>query len=613
MAGSIRTCPACKTLLLRDTVQCPECDHVFDEERHRQLEQTKTGQGRADSGPAEDTCPTCEERVRHGMVRCWNCGSFMQEEIAALYMKMQAKPAPVIYSHVPGSEDSDEIYDVEDPGDAVFSDDEDESPSAEDDFELAADVSSRQTSVEESSTYSIAGNATTPTEPTESTNGAAAKETAAEDAPAEEPAAEASTADAATDDEKESGPADEETKPKSDEAAEDSAEAHSIATGGDALLQIAMEEELETDKRKKRPGKKQQAGRAITGFLVYCANGHRIEVQDRHRGKAGRCPRCKTLFIVPEKTPEPETTAAADTEGGEGEAGDKSQAAGRFTRWMSDVRLHKVNPEKLRLKPGSLEKSFQLIDIGFSPEDVLIASLPAAKGFLGMSSAGGGSNDEAREALLTSLREETPFDDIPAEEKRLLAKDALQQLAIDQPVVYEHESMFVGIPVFGSGRIAVRLPKENAKDFPTFLSFDLSTFRELSQNLDELYGIEEFGLLNEIPLEDEFTEQTCHYSEEKFRTVENHEFYEADEKSTLKLVGRKCEACGLVVSEDSRKKEKIGGANGKSIAKAKCPKCEKKFGDISLFDLEAAPDAPADSEAETSAETADEESTAASK
>lgn len=547
------------------------------------------------------------------MVRCWNCGSFMREDIGALYMKMQAKPAPVIYSHVPGSEDSDEIYDMEEPGDAVLSDD-DESPAADDDFELAADVSSRQAPVEEASTYSIAG-AAADAKPAESSNGAAAASTTAEDTPVEEPVSDESAPTATGEDAASASSDKGETTADDDGQSvkiEESAEPHSIATGGDALLQIAMEEELETDKRRKQPGRKQEKGRTITGFLVFCANGHRIEVQDRHRGKAGRCPRCKTLFIVPEKDSEPETTAAAEGEGGEGETGDKSLTAGRFTRWMNDVRLHKVNPEKLRLKPGSLEKSFELVDIGFSSDDILIARLPAAKGFLGMAS-GGGSNDEVRDALKTSLREETPIEDIPAEEKRLVAKDTIQQLAIDQPVVYEHESMFVGIPVFGPGRIAVRLPKEDAKDLPTFLSFDLSSFREFSHNLDQLFGVEEFGLLNEVPLEDEFTDQTCHYSEEKFRSIENPEYYQADDKITLKLVGRKCEGCGLVVSEDSRKKEKIGGANGKSIAKANCPKCKKKFGDISLFDIESAPEAPGDSDAEQPEESADAASTTASK
>lgn len=577
MAGSIKTCPACRTLLLRDTVQCPECDYVLDEERFRSLEKVTSGQSGLISTPAADVCPTCEENVRHGMVRCWNCGGFMREDIGELYMKMQAKPAPVIYSAVPGDE---EVYTVEDPGDAVLTDEP--QPRAEDDFELSAEITARVASAESADSYTLSKTSADDNKPE------AAPEV--ESKPATDPPA---TDSDSTGESGDSTASSGEKKSEDEKKPEGPDESHSVATGGDALLQIALEEELETGKRRRQPRKKQGKGRTITGFLVFCANGHRIEVQDRHRGKAGRCPRCKSLFIVPEKARDSKGQSAKDQAADAAASADgteQTQAAGRYTRWMKDVHLHTVNPEKLRLKLGSLQKEFKTVDIGFAAEDMLVATLKAAKGLFGMS--GGGKNDEAREALLTSLREETPIDDIPVAEKRVLTAESLQQLAIDQPVIYEHESMFVGIPVFGAGRIAVRLPKSEAKDLPTFLSFDLTAFREFSKNLEQLYGIEEFGVTHEVPLVDEFTEQTCHYSDEKFRSIEAPEFYQADSESKVKLVGRKCEACGLIVSEDSRKKEKIGGANGRGIAKANCPKCKKKFGDISLFDLEAAPDPP---------------------
>jgi hypothetical protein len=578
MAGSIRTCPACKTLLLRDTVQCPECDHVFDEERHRKL--TAAPADSLATQQEQDKCSSCGELVRQGMVRCWNCGSFMREDIGELYMKMQAKPAPVIYSDSHGG---DEIYTVEEAGDAVLSDEA--SPRAEDDFELDADIS-RYASGDSTDTYSISGRNS---EQAPSSGIPAESEAKADDPPAPDPPPTNGEASAAAEKQEPEVPA----------------QPHSVATGGDALLQIALEEELEIGKRRRQPRKKGSKDRNITGFLVFCPNGHRIEVQDRHRGKAGRCPKCKSLFIVPEKPPEPQPAAETQAaEAGADQQAAEANFAGPYVLWMSDVHLHTVNPEKLRLKPGSLEKDFQKVELGFSPEHILIATLPAPKGFLGL--AGGGKGDSAREALLASLREGTPLDDVPAASKRLVEAESLSQLAIDQPVVYEHESMFVGVPVFGAGRIAVRLPKSEAGSPPTFLSFDLSGFREFSAALDKLYGIEEFGALHEIPLTDEFTQVSCHYSEEKFRTLEHVEFYKTDSKSKLKLVGRKCQGCGLIVSEDARKKEKIGGAKGAGIAKALCPKCKAKFGDISLFDLEAPPEAEKKEESaeETSAATA---------
>jgi len=89
-----------------------------------------------------------------------------------------------------------------------------------------------------------------------------------------------------------------------------------------------------------------------------------------------------------------------------------------------------------------------------------------------------------------------------------------------------------------------------------------------------------------VPLQTKTEQLKCHYSEEDFEALEDLEYYQADPKIPLKLVGRRCQECGLVVSEDARKKEKIGGVAGKGIAKAKCPKCEKKFGDISLFAID---------------------------
>mgnify|MGYP007059603772 CR=1 FL=1 len=59
----------------------------------------------------------------------------------------------------------------------------------------------------------------------------------------------------------------------------------------------------------------------------------------------------------------------------------------------------------------------------------------------------------------------------------------------------------------------------------------------------------------------------------------------------------------MTVSEDSQKKKKIGGLNGKGIAKAKCPKCSAKFGSQPMYEVVAAsPEAPA---AEAAPETAD--------
>jgi uncharacterized protein with PIN domain len=66
---------------------------------------------------------------------------------------------------------------------------------------------------------------------------------------------------------------------------------------------------------------------------------------------------------------------------------------------------------------------------------------------------------------------------------------------------------------------------------------------------------------------------------------EKLDYYKADPAMKLTVLGRRCEKCGLVVSEDSRKKEKIGGKSDASVAKARCPKCKSKFGNITLYGM----------------------------
>jgi len=133
-------------------------------------------------------------------------------------------------------------------------------------------------------------------------------------------------------------------------------QSHSVSTGGDVLLEIALQEERETGKRRRRSPKRRGKGRVILGFLVFCPNGHRIEVQDRHRGKAGRCPKCKATFIVPEMSLKEQQDAEQARIAAE--AATKQSAtdnsAGDYSHWMTDVHLHTVDPQKLRLKPSDV-------------------------------------------------------------------------------------------------------------------------------------------------------------------------------------------------------------------------------------------------------------------
>src|SRR5690606_11448611 len=116
-------------------------------------------------------------------------------------------------------------------------------------------------------------------------------------------------------------------------------------------------------------------------------------------------------------------------------------------------------------------------------------------------------------------------------------------------------------------------------------TFTLSQFREFADIVGPLYSMTEFGHNLGIPLADSYEELKCHYSGEPIKALEHVAYYEADPELETVLVGYRCEACGIAVSEEARQKEKLGGKAGKGIAKAKCPKCEQKMGNVPLYTL----------------------------
>ena len=140
-----------------------------------------------------------------------------------------------------------------------------------------------------------------------------------------------------------------------------------------------------------------------------------------------------------------------------------------------------------------------------------------------------------------------------------------------------------GVPVFGDGRIVVKLPPAGAPDEQQFLSLTLTQYRRLKELLEGLFEIRQLGLGCPIPSEEDVVTLVCHYSETPMTVLRNPAFHLADPETPLEVVGYRCETCGLIVSEESRKKEKIGGLDGKKLASAKCPKCKGKFGRTALY------------------------------
>lgn len=474
----------------------------------------------------ETPCPECGEKVRPGMVRCFNCGAFLRKEIADKFAAMQSKPQTVILSEVPAGEMTS-IGDVDD------------------DHGFTLKIIEAKSADGESETYSLQ------TPPP-----------AAEAPPADKPAAApARTAPAGGDDD---GPA------------------HSVATAGDVLLQAALTEQADEKKRRKDRGVSLRGGaRTPGGFVIYCPYGCRIEVKDQHRGMSGTCPKCRAPFVVPIDPPDYEWKTRAQ-EAAAAEA--STSPTGIWTPWLTDLHLHLVAPERLKLKPGSLQRDFQEVDVALSPEGLLLVSLWPKKKPGGPFGGGavGKNKPELRTAAQAHLKDGKPANATPAGDVRVFSPQELAQMRVAQPAANPVESMFAGVPVFGEKQIAVQLPLSEGQP-PMFLSFGLLGFRQFAAALQEKTGVS--LVATGVPAQDVYVDYKCHYTDVPIKALQSLEWYQADPTSGVTLAGWKCAACGLAISEDARKKENIGGKNAKAIAKAKCPKCSNKFGEQPLYTL----------------------------
>ena len=600
MAVPFIVCPSCDTLLLPDTVRCPACRHVLNEQRLRELGGDLL-ESLPDKAREETECPHCQEMVKNGLVRCWGCSSFMREDIAQAYQRLQARPREFIYSQraevttAKSGADDQSTYQLNTPASDVV---EPVSPSVdslhEEDFQLDESVASSMSASQVDQAQ--VDQAPTETSGAESTSDADIPEMT--DSPSDEEAPQSKAAAAKTTTAKTT--AAETTDDAQGEDTQDKTP-HSEATGGDVLLQIALDEESEAGQPRMARRLADDSQGPVKGKLrIYCPNGHRIDVSSEFRGRVGRCPKCKARYIVPDVSgpaqaagDQPDESSAATPTEGQAESYGSDQAIGEYRHWTKDVHVHVVDPAKLKLKPGSLVNEFVPTDLGFASSGLLLATLQKKGGLFG---SGGKKASDVRDAVLEYLRQASPLEDLPAAEHDQIPPEAIETIRVEQPNASPHESIFAGIPVFGEGRIAIRLPQREGETTLRFASFTLTEFRKFIDHLTETFGPAEFASASEIPLADAPETLACHYSEEEMQVLQQPEFYLADPQIETKLAGYRCQECGLVVSEDSRKKERIGGRAGKGIAKAKCPKCSKPFGNLPLHSLVAP--APSDAEAE---------------
>ena len=544
-------------------------------------------------------CPQCGEKVRGGLVRCWNCGAFMRPDVAARYAQMdQSAREEVPFQPL---EEIDAPADARRPaapaprrtwaaagdgeGDFELSGDFSAAPAAAageytmDEFQMEGGLAGKFTAGQAPAGQPPAGQA--PAGQAPAAKAAPARPSAEAPPAAEPPAAPPPETAAEPTDGADETPA--RTPPPE---GPDGDVSHSEATAGDALLNIALEDQ-----------RARKSGLRITGsaILLHCPAGHPVKVKRKFAGKVGRCPHpgCGLRFVVPEVAPGPTGDAPGDASDIAGDAAAGPAAApdplavGPFTRWIDDVRVHTVAPDKVKRKAESQAKTFTPADLALSPEALLVLILKGKAGPFGI---GGEKPAAVRAKARTHLGAAAPdLENLPLEHVALSGEN-LGELTVEYPPLVEAESTFGDCAVFGAGRVVVRVPPSGGEQEGEvqFLSMTLSQFRRLSAGLAEFGFVTDFGKASPVPLTDEAPVHTGHYTDAEVPELPRPDLYLADPDLNAVIAGYRCDGCGLVVSEDGRKKEKLGGANGKGLAKAKCPKCGEKFGSNPLYKLATA-------------------------
>ncbi|MBC7968364.1 MAG: hypothetical protein H7Z17_20855 [Fuerstia sp.] len=568
MSTVIRSCPGCKSLILSDTAQCPECGHVFYERKDSATSAT-VDVGSMKTASLVDPCPHCGEMVRTGLVRCWSCNGFMREDIAARYRDMTATPQQIIYSTIPMSQRTDYLPARNDTTKG-------EIPKAYDSsgFELSDGVAGTRADSAQSDFEISAGPPVKPARPVSPTPAAASTA----------PKAPANAADGPDKPQNKTPGGKQTTTDKTDAVNSASAETTSKPGGksqanDDDLLSIAMQEEREV---KKRRGDK-IAERQRKQMLIHCDCGAWIRVSEDQAGKAVRCRQCKKPVNVPQirrKTEKKE---------------EKPEAPKLAVTWIEGVRFFRLAPTSIVLKPGSVADKFIEADLAVTDSQIVVIAFTGAdkkkRGLLGK--APKVDRAEQRKQIREQLAATGDFSKLTDVEVHSIQAGQVPEIRLVQPILKAHESMFAGVPVFGDGRIAVFLPIASEDGMQAYCSQSLTSFRALHEVLKTNFRLELPATENGVPDADKSDQLSCFINQSRVESIRSLIYYQQDPAYELELSGYRCKACTAVISEEGRNKNKLGGANGKGIAKAKCPKCSGKMGEDLLYRIKKSPGADA--------------------
>jgi len=566
MTLSITACPKCKTLLLDDTEMCPSCHHVLKEGSAHLAELYTAGDTKYD-GSKDIACRDCEALNRDGLVRCWQCGAFLREEIEQAYQEMKAHPAQAVpVQPIP------DLSNLEKETQSENSDFGDDFELADDDFELADDVSMVQA------------------------------ELVPEPEAVENPIPEIKFDQTEEHDEQE----------ENEEEEKD-------------LFDLAVSEEKEAAGPKKRtPGK-------MSFLVKCPSCSSNIRVQSYRQGKIGQCPKCSLPFMVPVLVPPKKAEdKKGKKEKGKVESLPEDQIITSVDWHEINEKKFKPKAKSLagkgtkvdiiRCKEGLLfawaEKKGLM---GVAAAQTEKARSDIAHHLLAGKPA---SNIPATrsELIPVELLQQVRFI-WPGTVENEIGTDQESEDKDEQATV---ENFTAGIPVFGDTAIVLEIPllpipvesetkgeaeapvhpglkqdkkkkkpkkpkkkkvKPPADPLTRCLSLTLSQYRKVRVWLEELTGQPNFLFHAQIPLENVTEQWKCELSEKQFDALASPEYYLSDPAIDTTIVGWLCQCNEVAVSEQARAEQKYGGKKPAGLAKVKCPKCEQKFGQNPLHHL----------------------------
>ncbi|MCG6155377.1 hypothetical protein [Rubinisphaera margarita] len=595
MIASISSCPKCNSLILEDTKLCPHCNHVLEEGAEHLAEVYSSTNDRYD-GSGEAPCRECGADNRKGLVRCWQCGAFLKEEMEKLYQEMQLRPAPIITSEEV-DDDPDSVHDIE-----TF---EDHSPpESGDDFELDDDFQMMEGSWEPEG-------------------------------------GEISSFD--DDEEEDDVPATATAEEAEDEADED-----------EELLKLAETEEREQSRQHVRRKKSS----VKNTFMVQAPCGCKIRVQKYHQGQMGLCPKCKVPFVVPVLKQAEKKTAAKKEEAKAEPLADELTILDTLWHEIALKKFKpKVNALKGKGEKVDLVRWDDQILVVWPKQKGVKGNAAKQAETVRLNVAAHLKAGRPLVALPTDRHEAFSAEQLVS--LKVIQPGGQEQFTTGIEVFGPGTItiQFPDVPALPAGAahpsIAASKAKKKGKkpkkptpppEPPTrCVTLTLSQYRKFRGWIAELLNNADALQIEDIPLENKTLYYDCVLGEHTFEALDAPEWYQADEALPVVEVGWLCQCGEVAVCEEHRAEQKFGGKKPAGLAKTKCPKCEQNFGTNPLFHLKSvvAPEpekpaedakaeegsekkskgglfggllkkkAPAESDEKASVQTADSESTAA--